>query len=132
MTIYFLSETIKTRRKWQIIFQVLKDLSTVDTWLKYFLGMMGEIKTSWNTIEEVSIRILAKWSSSNRREVMQGMLAGASGRKREQQKEREFGPFFSQEISKSYLVIEPKITSGKMLIPVDFYVTCEYCDIQNN
>ena len=60
------------------------------------------------------------------------MLAGASGREREQQKEQEFGPFFSQEISESYFVIEPQITSGKMLIPVDFYVACEYCDIQNN
>ena len=71
---------------------------------------------------------------------------GASGREKEQQKEQEFepfffssflfffflGPFFSQEISKSYLVIEPKIISGKMLIPVDFYVTYAYCDIQNN
>ena len=57
---------------------------------------------------------------------------GASGREKEQQKGQEFGPFFSQEISKSYLVIEPKIISGKMLIPVDFYVTYEYCDIQNN
>ena len=60
------------------------------------------------------------------------MLAGVSGRGKEQQKERKFGPFFSQEISKSYLVIEPKITSGKMLIPVDLYVAYEYCDIQNN
>lgn len=57
---------------------------------------------------------------------------GASGREKEQQKEQEFGPFFSQEISKSYLVIEPRIKSGKMLIPVDFYVTYEYCDMQNN
>ena len=57
---------------------------------------------------------------------------GASGREKEQQKEQEFGPFFSQEISKSYLVIEPRIKSGKMLIPVDFYVAYEYCDMQNN
>lgn len=64
--------------------------------------------------------------------MIQGILEGASGREKEQQKEQEFGPFFSQEISKSYLVIEPKITSGKKLIPVDFYVAWEYCDIQNN
>ena len=57
---------------------------------------------------------------------------GASGREKGQQKEQEFGPFFSQEISKSYLVIEPRIKRGKMLIPVDFYVTYEYCDMQNN
>ena len=48
---------------------------------------------------------------------------GASGREKEQQKEQEFGPFFSQEISKSYLVIEPKIISGKMLIPINSVIS---------
>lgn len=55
---------------------------------------------------------------------------GASGRKRNNRKSRNLA--LSQEISKSYLVIEPKVISGKRLIPVDFYVTYEYCDIQNN
>ena len=57
---------------------------------------------------------------------------GASGREKEQQKEQEFGPFFSQEISKSYLVIEPRIKSGKMLIPVDCEDTNIYCNTQIN
>ena len=60
MTIYFLPETIKTRRKWQIIFQVLKRPVNCGYLVKvFFRDDAGDknIPRPWKTIEELSTSI---------------------------------------------------------------------------